>query len=42
VWGATGMGFQESPFPGHEELDKKVLCSSRDVLIITDQSQTKL
>jgi len=33
---ATGMDFQEDPFPGNRKLSKKVLCSSSNVLIITD------
>ena len=39
---ATGMDFQESPFPGSQESYKKVNCSSSKVLIITDESQQNL
>jgi hypothetical protein len=39
---ATGMHFQESPFPGRQESYKNVHCSSSKVLIITDESQQKL
>ena len=30
------MDFQEDSFPGSEESDKKVHCSSGNVMIITD------
>jgi hypothetical protein len=42
VCGTTGMDFQEDPFPGNRESDKKVPCSTRKVLIITDGSQENL
>jgi len=38
----TSIDFQESPFPGSEESDKKANCSSRKVHIITDESQQNL
>ena len=42
VCGATGVDFQEDPFTGCGELDKKVHCCSGYVTIITDGSQKKL
>jgi len=42
VYEATGMDFQEGPFPGSQESDKKVHCCSSKLLIITDESQQKL
>ena len=39
VCGATGMEFQEDPFPESQESYKNVYCSSCKVLIVTDGSQ---
>ena len=36
------MEFQEDPFPGSGESDKKVHCCSGKILIITDESQQNL
>ena len=40
--GGTGVDFQEDPFPGKGESEKKVKCCSGKVMIITDGSQQNL
>jgi len=39
VCGATGMDFQEDPFHGKRESEKRAHCCSSIVLIINDRSQ---
>jgi hypothetical protein len=36
VCGGTAVDFQEDPFPGNGEMEKKVKCCSGKVMIITD------
>jgi hypothetical protein len=42
IRGEIGMDFQEDPFPGNRESDKKVHCCTSKVLIITDEQQQNL
>jgi hypothetical protein len=39
VCGATGVDFQEDPFSGTGESDKKIHCSLGKLMISTDESQ---
>jgi len=40
--GQQGWIFQEGPFPGRRESEKKLHCFSRKVPITTDESQQNL